>query len=432
MKTTLVFPRLRFVEEYRALRSAAQGPVTFSTMQVGSAAGPAGIQILVPPTRGTGQERQFNTLRLHLSTSLAGDSPARFLGDSEAALVLGQGAALGRACGWVRRDGQIEPVHELKLVGPGMHKFRLAAERGNVADVAVRAPQGVDFSHVQGALGAGAWQRLTDLHFAFVGAGRLGGTLAAVLAREGVHKFSLIDPDLVEPHNLAGGFGMDVSDLGHSKVEALARTLRNANPAVQVECVPASVTYWRSAELVAAADFFVSTPDHGSARLAAAWLAALYLKPLLDVGVGVYRANNGRREIGADIRLVWPGHCLMCAGGVRAEPEARRILASAEAERLLRESPRDWRRERAGSLASLNAAAAGVAARMIEDFIEGVLTENPAWTRLGFGADGRLHVSHPIPSAVPEQSCCCRFAGWGDDGIAELTKDLASPLAVTP
>jgi hypothetical protein len=423
----IVYPRRRFLEDYRTLRQ--QGSQSGMSLAVGLSCAGDCVHLLVPPqSSASSAGRQ---LWLQLTDNFARGATGLPAG-ADGVLYLGQGPELGLARGFIRmKGGQVEPVSELHLIGPGMEKFRLLPterQHQNSADEDVRAPaQAVDFSRVEGALGAVAWRRLTALRFAFVGIGRLGSALASILAREGVRHFTLIDPDVIEPHNLAAGFGAVVSDLGRRKVEALAKALKEVNPAVEADRVPASVTHWRAAELIASADFIVSTPDHDSARLAASCLAALFLKPLLDVGVGVFRDSHGRREMGADIRLVWPGRCLLCSGGLRAEPEARRVLGSAEAERLLRDSPMDWREQRAGSLASLNALAAGLGARLIEDFVEGVMVENGFWTRLEFGREGRARVAHPTTTTAKEGRCCCHLAGLGDDGLEELRKQLAQP-----
>jgi hypothetical protein len=192
---------------------------------------------------------------------------------------------------------------------------------------------------------------------------------------------------------------------------------------MQVETLPVSITSLRALDAVAAADILITTPDDDAARLAAAWMAALFLKPHLDLGVGIW-AEDSRRRMGADVRLVWPGRCLLCAGGLRAEVEARAVLLSAEAEEQARLHPRDWREGRAGSLASLNAVAAGVAARVIEDFVAGRWVENGAWTRLEFGREGQLRVHHLRVSPPGIPGCCCRFAGLGEDGLAEVVKQI--------
>lgn len=68
--------------------------------------------------------------------------------------------------------------------------------------------------------------------------------------------------------------------------------------------------------------------------------------------------------MGADVRLVLPGQCLLCCGGLRHPAAARQALVSAEAARTLY-AQRDWRRERTGSLASLNLTAVGRALQLL-------------------------------------------------------------------
>lgn len=373
------------------------------------------MSLLVCPTSSAPVARRRLWLQL---TANVNDGSLLVPRRMDAALYLGQGAELGRASGFARTSNGIEPVSELQLVGPGMETIQLTAPEANRYQIQPVA----DFSRVESALGD-SWSRFSQLHFAVIGAGRLGSAVASILARDGGRRFTLIDPDTFEAHNLAGGVTGRASDVGSDKVMSLARSLRKVNRICQVEEISASVTHWRSLEGIAAADLLISAADHDSARLATGALAALFHLPLLDVGTGIFREHD-RREMGSDLRLTWPGRCLIDAGGLRDGGSAFRALESAEAERLLRSSPVDWRRQRAGSLASLNAAAAGVAARMIEDFVAGLLIENGAWTRLQFENDGRLRVTHPQPAMPATGECLCVFAGLGGDGLDSVLRWL--------
>lgn len=450
---TIVYPRERFLSDYRSLRQ--QDPEAGRRVGAGLCCSVEGVAMLVPPSDH--HDAPARSLWLQLTGHLR-SAPALPNG-VDAALFLGQGRELGQARGLIRMEaGEVESVGALDLPGPGMERIALTASpqpghplspgggegarRAGAAEILrlggrkqVRpderslqeepANANEMFSRVEGALGSAVWRRLTRLRFAVIGAGRLGGGVAVALAHEGARDFALIDPDVFEHHNIGGGLAGTSADVGQSKVRVVADALRAVNPEIQVIEVARSVTHFHALEAIKSADFVVSASDHDSARLACAWLAALYLKPLLDVGTGVFR-EGGRREIGADARLVWPGRCLLCDGGLRAEQEARRVLASAEAERLLKTASPDWRHGRAGSLTSLNAAAgAGLAVRMIEDFVEGALVENGAWTRLEFGSDARLRVRHLGSPAPADAACCCRFAGLGDDGLAEVVKEIS-------
>ena len=163
----------------------------------------------------------------------------------------------------------------------------------------------------------------------------------------------------------------------------------------------------------------VSCVDHDSARLAAAAIVTLFCKPLLDVATGVH-GHGPARQMGLDVRLVFPGHCLMCCGRLGNIAEARQVLASAEAERAFY-AQRDWQRERAGSLASLNHCAVGLALRLLEDFIAARVQES-TWMHLEFDPAGRLSVVYPPVPPVRERPTCrlCRLSGWGADGLPQL------------
>ena len=121
--------------------------------------------------------------------------------------------------------------------------------------------------------------------------------------------------------------------------------------------------------------------------------------------------------MGADIRLLLPGErCLLCLGGL-ADPEgARRVLSSADAEREFY-ATRDWRRERAGSLQSLNLLAASVALRLWEDFVAERVGES-TWVRVEFDERGQILVSQQ--QGVADGPCrLCGRMGSGEAGLRE-------------
>ncbi|MBI2201218.1 MAG: ThiF family adenylyltransferase [Armatimonadetes bacterium] len=342
-------------------------------------------------------------------------------------LLLGRGQERGRALGVVRLPSQaLDPLHRLRLVGPGMHTIGLRQEplseppAGSVEG----SPQGpmARWSRTIGALDGEVWHRLVGLRYAIVGVGRTGSSLALALVRLGVSHLTLIDPDHVEIHNLGESAGLTEADLGRPKVEAVAAALASlAATHPEVVTVPGSITSLQALHAAQACDLLVSCVDHDGARLAAAILATLFCKPLLEIATGVH-GQGAARQLGADVRLVLPGQCLLCFGGLRDEAEARRVLASAEAERAFY-AHRDWRSERAGSLASLNQCAVGVAQRLLEDLIAERIQES-LWARLEFDASGRLAVSYPTVSLPHDRPPCslCKLRGWGEEGLPHVAE----------
>lgn len=77
-------------------------------------------------------------------------------------------------------------------------------------------------------------EKLAACHVTVVGVGAIGRQVALQLAAVGVPDLQLIDPDTVEPVNLASQ-GYFESDLGQAKVEATAALCRRLNSAVRIE-----------------------------------------------------------------------------------------------------------------------------------------------------------------------------------------------------
>jgi hypothetical protein len=242
--------------------------------------------------------------------------------------------------------------------------------------------------------------------------------MALALARLGVQHLTLIDPDRLELHNLGEMLGVTPTDLGRPKVEAVADALTSvAFPYLEVMAVPASITRWPALHAVQACDVVLSCVDHDSARLAVTAIATVFCKPLLDIATGVHGRGEAR-QMGADVRLVLPGHCLLCWGGLRDHRGALQGLSQAASEPTLFARPA-WQHERAGSLASLNQCAVGVALRLLEDFVAARIQDS-TWIQLEFNAAGALHVTYPTVPHTSLPCRLCRLTGWGEEGVPHL------------
>ena len=71
-----------------------------------------------------------------------------------------------------------------------------------------------------------------------VGVGALGSVSAELLARAGIGKLILIDPDNVEIHNLQRQSLFDEKDIGKNKAEVAKEKLNEINSEVNVEAHP--------------------------------------------------------------------------------------------------------------------------------------------------------------------------------------------------
>jgi molybdopterin-synthase adenylyltransferase len=75
---------------------------------------------------------------------------------------------------------------------------------------------------------------LLKSHVAIIGCGGLGGYAIEMLARLGIGKMTVIDPDTFEEHNLNRQILCTINVLGMPKVEVALARIREINPAVEV------------------------------------------------------------------------------------------------------------------------------------------------------------------------------------------------------
>lgn len=255
-----------------------------------------------------------------------------------------------------------------------------------------------------------------------VGCGRLGSVVAQSLVRLPIGGLTLIDADVLEPHNLGEMAGVRPQQLGQSKVEAVAANARRdaLHPTLRIRTVDTSVLSMAALAALKEADLLISVPDSPAARLYVGCVAALYARPLLDIGTAVLSGDTGP-EMGADVRLVVDG-CLQCWGGVADPTNAQQSLRTGRVSIPTADDPEAWRRQRAGSLASLNGLAWHLGWRLVEGYLTGRVRET-AWLHLNEDAGGVPRWDRPERSAG--RCPLCRRIALGDSGLAQMSEILS-------
>ncbi len=152
-------------------------------------------------------------------------------------------------------------------------------------------------------------------------------------------------------------------------------------------------------------------------RLAASALATLFLKPQVDIATGIH-GTGARRRMGADVRLVLPGRCVLCGGGLADLDSARRTIQASHTDRDFL-AGRNWRRERQGSLRSLNQLAVSIGPRLWEDLVCERVADSVC-VNVEFDRDGRI--SCDDRRVVPGLARCpiCALEGTGEDGLPRV------------
>jgi tRNA A37 threonylcarbamoyladenosine dehydratase len=177
---------------------------------------------------------------------------------------------------------------------------------------------------------------LQDCKVAIVGLGGAGSQLAELLARLGVGRFLLIDPDRADLSNLPRLVAARRSDvllseawtcrlpfqnllkrLRRRKVDLALRNIRRANSQASVERVSRSVVDESVAKRLLEVDFIFLAADEMAARLVVNAITQQYMIPAVQVGARVVSdpTDGSVIDVFAVSRPMFPGSgCLWCNG----------------------------------------------------------------------------------------------------------------------
>jgi molybdopterin/thiamine biosynthesis adenylyltransferase len=212
-------------------------------------------------------------------------------------------------------------------VSPGSRTVRawLRASRVTIPCELVRVPTRSDlFSRSRGPLETDALARRT---VGIVGVGSGGSAIAVDLARAGVGRFVLIDPDGLELANLSRHV-CGLSDLGRAKVAAVRDLLLDRNPhvAVAAHALDVLAEPARAREALADVDLLVGATDDPKSR---GWINRL----ALATGRTAIFGRALTRAYGGDVLRVRPHHgpCVACVYGAGLDREEE-ITTAAQAE----------------------------------------------------------------------------------------------------
>lgn len=111
-----------------------------------------------------------------------------------------------------------------------------------------------------------AQEKLKFSNICIVGCGGIGCALAELLARAGVGKITLIDPDTIEMSNLQRQLAFTPQDLGFYKAETLAKRLGQINPNVQIDYINQAITGNNAESIIGQQDLVLDGCDQFETR----------------------------------------------------------------------------------------------------------------------------------------------------------------------
>jgi thiazole biosynthesis adenylyltransferase ThiF len=117
-------------------------------------------------------------------------------------------------------------------------------------------------------LGLEGQRRLSEASVLIVGAGGLGSPVALYLAAAGVGRIGIVDDDKVEPSNLHRQIVHTTADVGRSKAESAAETIKQLNPNVRVDVIAKRIDSSSASNMIADYDLIVDGSDNYATRYA--------------------------------------------------------------------------------------------------------------------------------------------------------------------
>ena len=113
------------------------------------------------------------------------------------------------------------------------------------------------FARNAGLISPAEQERLRRSRVAIAGMGGVGGIDLVTLARLGIGRFTIADPDVFEVANTNRQYGATRSSDGRSKVQVMAEIARDINPEIDLRVYREPITAGNAADFLRDADLFV-------------------------------------------------------------------------------------------------------------------------------------------------------------------------------
>ena len=286
-------------------------------------------------------------------------------------------------------------------------------------------------ARLNAVFGEEAARRLRRSTVAIVGVGGTGSVAAETLARAGVGKLILVDPDFLDESNLERVHGSFPEDAVRKKAKvAIARDhVLSIDPTCQVEAWVGALPQSQIVDAMLAADVALGCTDQQHSRLALSDITVRYLVPSLDCGV-MLEGSGGRvtGQILQLIRFLSADPCALCRGLVdpirlsqelMSEEERQQRRAAAARAREFGEDPHPYWHEQA----QLNTVGylTTIAGAMVAGYAIGWLTGRfePPFDRVQLNLAGKF-LDVTDPEDVPRTDCVCRrVRGWAHQAAAD-------------
>jgi len=258
-----------------------------------------------------------------------------------------------RFTGRVFDGGEWYRVTELLTVGDELKREACQTREecelnGDGSAAGGAAPLESTTARLETLLGRAASRRLSASTVGIIGCSGTGSPVAHVLARAGVGRFVLVDPQPLGSSNLERMHGSTFADailpVPPPKVQILARLIREINPHAEITCIQGNVLDELVLDALLQCDLLLGCGDSQHCRAALGDIASHYLLPSLEVAVAM-RAKEEKLKVQlVELCQMAPQYpCPFCLGRIN-----QKVLSYE----LMTEEERNWRREAAKDAAA--------------------------------------------------------------------------------
>lgn len=230
------------------------------------------------------------------------------------------------------------------------------------------------------AFGSLGQARIELLTVGIVGLGGLGSLLAEGIARLGVRRFVLIDPDRVDETNRNRLLGLTERDVGRQafKVRIARRELHRVSSDIHVSCFRVDAATRSAAAALKRCDLVIAATDNHYSRLFLQRLTQQYLIPMVNTGVAITTELGRIQEVFGGTQLLLPGAgnpCLVCSRHISLQTVSEELASPALRIEMKQRGYLDETGIPTPSVRPLNAVTANLALSIIHNFLSGYGTE---------------------------------------------------------
>ena len=246
-------------------------------------------------------------------------------------VMLPDGKMFGRI---IEPDGEFKPLDLITVAGDDLNFWYSEEITGDKTPEFARR-------HAQ-AFGAGTFNILRSLSVAVVGCSGTGSPVIEMLARFGVGRLVIVDPDRVEEKNLNRILNTGIEDArnGEFKAEVLARAVRRMGTGTEVVPIAGNLYNAETVKTVAGCDVLFGCMDSVDGRHLLNKIAVFYSIPYFDVGVKLIAdGSGGVEQICGTVHYLQPDRSSLLSRGTYT-------LEQFAAASLKRNNPGEYEKQR--------------------------------------------------------------------------------------